>query len=73
MSNKYVIKNLDCDLNIISQTQKIISAENVYSKKFQQNFGNWTSRNEYIDKFIQDSQLNARILENCLNGFHIID
>ena len=23
-----------------------------YSKKFQQNFGNWTSGNEYIDKFI---------------------
>src|SRR6266542_5115630 len=25
-----------------------------YSKKFQQNFGNWTSGNEYIDKFIQE-------------------
>ncbi len=32
-----------------------------YSKKFQQNFGNWSSGNEYIDKFIQESQLNARI------------
>ena len=31
-----------------------------YSKEFQQNFGNWTSGNEHIDKFIQDSQLNAR-------------
>ena len=31
-----------------------------YSKKFQQNFGNWTSGNEDIDKFIQESQLNAR-------------
>ena len=31
-----------------------------YSKKFQQNFGNWTSGNEHIDKFIQDAQLNAR-------------
>jgi hypothetical protein len=31
-----------------------------YSKKFQQNFGNWTSGNEHIDKFIQESQLNAR-------------
>ena len=30
------------------------------SKKFQQNFGNWTSGNENIDKFIQESQLNAR-------------
>src|SRR6266498_297572 len=32
-----------------------------YSKKFQQNFGNWTSGNDHIDKFIQESQLNARI------------
>jgi len=31
-----------------------------YSKKFQQNFSNWTSGNESIDKFIQESQLNAR-------------
>jgi hypothetical protein len=31
-----------------------------YSKKIQQNFDNWTSRNEQIDKFIQESQLNAR-------------
>ncbi|GES91743.1 kinase-like domain-containing protein [Rhizophagus clarus] len=31
-----------------------------YSKKFQQNFGNWTSGNEQIDKFIKESQLNAR-------------
>ena len=31
-----------------------------YSKKFQQNFGNWTSRNEHIDKFIQNAQLDAR-------------
>ena len=32
-----------------------------YSKKFQQNFGNWTSENEHIDKFIQEAQLNARV------------
>src|SRR6266496_4382543 len=31
------------------------------SKKFQQNFGNWTSGNELINKIIQESQLNARI------------
>jgi hypothetical protein len=29
-------------------------------KRFQQNFGNWTSGNEQVDKFIQKSQLNAR-------------
>jgi len=27
---------------------------------FQQNFLNWTSGNEFIDKFIQESQLNAQ-------------
>jgi hypothetical protein len=31
-----------------------------YAKKLQQNFGNWTSGNDNIDKFIQESQLNAR-------------
>ena len=37
-----------------------------YSKKFQQNFGNWTSGNDHIDKFIQESQLNARNLWELL-------
>jgi hypothetical protein len=30
------------------------------SKKFKQNFDNWTSGNKQIDKFIQESQLSAR-------------
>jgi len=30
------------------------------SKRFQQNFGKWTSGNEHIDKFIQEIQLEAR-------------
>jgi hypothetical protein len=30
------------------------------SKRFQQNFGNWTSGNEHIDNFIRDSQLKPR-------------
>ena len=29
-------------------------------KRFQQNFKNWTSGNSDIDKFIQESQLNAK-------------
>ncbi|RIA79837.1 kinase-like domain-containing protein [Glomus cerebriforme] len=29
------------------------------AKHFQQNFKNWTSYNDYIDKFIQDTQLSA--------------
>src|ERR1051325_2263403 len=37
-----------------------------YSKKFQQNFGNWTSGNEHIDKFIQEAQLNARLMFELL-------
>ncbi|GES86453.1 kinase-like domain-containing protein [Rhizophagus clarus] len=31
-----------------------------YSKKFQQNFGNWTSKNVYVDNFIRELQLKAR-------------
>ncbi|GBB97619.1 hypothetical protein RclHR1_30140001 [Rhizophagus clarus] len=30
------------------------------SKRFKQDFSNWTSKNEYIDKFIQDAQLDAK-------------
>src|ERR1043166_5448354 len=30
------------------------------AKRFQQDFPNWTSRNIYIDNFIQESQLNAQ-------------
>jgi hypothetical protein len=30
------------------------------SKRFKQNFNNWTSGNEHVDKFIQESQLKAR-------------
>jgi hypothetical protein len=29
------------------------------AKRFQRDFPNWTSGNEYIDKFIQETQLNA--------------
>src|ERR1043166_8614931 len=50
-------------------------------KWFQNNFLNWTSRNNFIDKFIQESQLNAKytnqILEwipyNRLNNIEYID
>ncbi|GBB94862.1 hypothetical protein RclHR1_02430003 [Rhizophagus clarus] len=38
-----------------------------YSKKFQQNFGNWTSGNKKIDKFIQGSQLSA------INTFELLE
>ncbi|GBB86719.1 hypothetical protein RclHR1_01310015 [Rhizophagus clarus] len=38
-----------------------------YSKKFQQNFENWTSGNKQIDKLIQESQLNAR------NGYELLE
>ncbi|GBB99141.1 hypothetical protein RclHR1_03430002 [Rhizophagus clarus] len=30
------------------------------SKQFQQDFSNWSSKNKYIDKFIQEAQLNAK-------------
>src|SRR4051794_26341784 len=31
-----------------------------YAKRFQQDFPNWTSENKYIDKFIQETQLNTK-------------
>jgi hypothetical protein len=34
--------------------------KNCNSKRFQQDFNKWTSGNELIDKFIQDTQLKAR-------------
>ncbi|RHZ85127.1 hypothetical protein Glove_71g186 [Diversispora epigaea] len=37
------------------------------SKRFQNDFNNWTSGNDKIDKFIQDTQLNAN------NGWHVIE
>src|SRR5688572_24873049 len=30
------------------------------SRQFQQDFSDWTSKNEFIDKFIQETQLNAQ-------------
>ena len=50
-------------------------------KLFQKNFLNWTSRNNFIDKFIQESQLNAvytnQILEwipyNRLKNIEYVD
>jgi hypothetical protein len=36
--------------------------QNCNSKRFQQDFNNWTSGNELIDKFIQEAQLKARNL-----------
>jgi len=31
-----------------------------HAKQFQQNISNWSSRNEFIDKFIQKTQLNVK-------------
>src|SRR4051794_38075525 len=36
------------------------------SKRFQQNFLKWTSKNEFIDKFIQEAQLNAKNINEVL-------
>ena len=43
------------------------------SKRFQQNFQNWTSGNSDIDKLIQESQLNAKNYFEGLNGLNMID
>src|SRR5947209_16863727 len=36
------------------------------AKRFQQEFPNWTSGNNYIDNFIQETQLNAKSLFEVL-------
>ena len=36
------------------------------AKWFQQNFPNWTSKNDFIDKFIQESQLNDQNTKQVL-------
>ena len=36
------------------------------AKRFQQDFQNWTSGNNYIDNFIQETQLNAKRYEEVL-------
>ena len=37
------------------------------AKRFQQDFPNWTSGNNYIDNFIQETQLNAQ------HKFHVLE
>ncbi|POG65855.1 hypothetical protein GLOIN_2v1662310, partial [Rhizophagus irregularis DAOM 181602=DAOM 197198] len=37
------------------------------TKRFQQDFSKWTSKNEFVDKFIQEAQLSAR------NGYEILE
>ena len=37
------------------------------AKRFQQDFPNWTSGNNYIDNFIQESQLNAK------SEYHVLE
>ncbi|GES73279.1 kinase-like domain-containing protein [Rhizophagus clarus] len=48
------------------ECQQIITAkewcQTCNSKRFQRNFDNWTSGNDEVDKFIQDTQLSAK---NC--------
>ncbi|POG80555.1 hypothetical protein GLOIN_2v1516582 [Rhizophagus irregularis DAOM 181602=DAOM 197198] len=51
------------------------------TKRFQQDFSKWTSKNEFVDKFIQEAQLNAKnsyeflewIPYNILSGINYYD
>src|SRR5688572_21876223 len=47
---------LDCDRSYTC----IKWCKECNSKQFQKDFSNWTSENEFIDKFIQETQLNAQ-------------
>ncbi len=49
---------LDCDERYTDIDTKWCKGCN--SKLFQQDFPNWTSGNEFIDRFIQETQLNAK-------------
>jgi len=40
--------------------------QNCSSKRFKQEFSKWTSGNEQIDKFIQDTQLKARNIDEII-------
>ena len=62
MNEKYLIKEYSLCPECNQPNTDNDWCKECYSKKFQQNFGNWTSGNDHIDKFIQESQLNAR---NC--------
>jgi len=46
---------------------RITWCQNCSSKRFQQEFSKWTSGNEHIDKFIQNTQLKAR------NSYEVIE
>src|SRR6185436_6514605 len=41
-----------------------------HSKCFQNDFNNWTSGNDKIDKFIQDAQLNANNYLDVIEWIH---
>ncbi|GBB94417.1 hypothetical protein RclHR1_02350016 [Rhizophagus clarus] len=57
--NKISFKNKFC--NKCKQTYTSYQwCQQCNSKQFQQEFSKWTSKNKYIDKFIQEAQLNAK-------------
>ncbi len=49
-----------------SDCNKLSWCKKCNAKRFQQNFSNWTSENEFIDKFIQTTQLNAKDCSDVL-------
>src|ERR1043166_3829808 len=51
----------DCNENMFLNWCKQCNA-----KRFQQDFHKWTSGNKFIDKFIQESQLNAERYKHIL-------
>jgi hypothetical protein len=61
-----IIKNCEEKYGRCVECEQIYTGENwcqnCNSKRFQQNFDNWTSGNDDIDKFIQNTQLSAK---NC--------
>ncbi|EXX52961.1 kinase-like domain-containing protein [Rhizophagus irregularis DAOM 181602=DAOM 197198] len=67
-SNKIDFKNEAELCNICNQPYTNYQwCQQCNAKQFQHDFSKWTSKNEFIDKFIQDSQLNAK------NSYEILE
>ena len=59
LNNLITLSVADEELNETCEKCMILGNKKCPAKRFQQNFKNWTSGNNVIDKFIQDTQLSA--------------
>ncbi|GBB96580.1 hypothetical protein RclHR1_02790003 [Rhizophagus clarus] len=68
-----ITQNLETGNYMIVLNNKCKECNNVCNAMhFQQNFGNWTSGNDDIDKFIQDTQLSAHNNDAFIQEIHLL-